>query len=103
MEPVTLTSAHNKFTLHDRAPAPRTAVETAPARPGERESVMPHASTLQDLSDRLREFARQRDWGRFHSPKNLAMALVAEAGELAAEFQWLTEAQSAELADPRHP
>jgi NTP pyrophosphatase (non-canonical NTP hydrolase) len=49
---------------------------------------------LSDLAARLREFAAARDWDQFHSPKNLAMALVAEAGELAAEFQWLTEEQS---------
>ena len=39
----------------------------------------------------------ERDWAQFHSPKNLAMALVAEAGELVEQFQWLTEAQSADL------
>ena len=49
---------------------------------------------MADLTQRLRDFAAERDWDQFHSPKNLAMALVAEAGELAAEFQWLTEAQS---------
>jgi dCTP diphosphatase len=49
---------------------------------------------LHDLALRLRQFAAERDWEQFHSPKNLAMALVAEAGELAAEFQWLTQAQS---------
>lgn len=49
---------------------------------------------LRELADRLRQFAEERDWEQFHSPKNLAMALVAEAGELAAEFQWMTEAQS---------
>lgn len=49
---------------------------------------------LADLAERLRHFAAERDWDQFHSPKNLAMALVAEAGELAAEFQWLTQAQS---------
>ena len=53
-----------------------------------------HSSPLSDLTQRLRDFAAERDWDQFHSPKNLAMALVAEAGELAAEFQWLTEAQS---------
>lgn len=52
------------------------------------------SSPLSDLTQRLRDFAAERDWDQFHSPKNLAMALVAEAGELAAEFQWLTEAQS---------
>jgi NTP pyrophosphatase (non-canonical NTP hydrolase) len=51
-------------------------------------------SQLAALARRLREFATERDWEQFHSPKNLAMALVGEAGELAAEFQWMTEAQS---------
>ena len=49
---------------------------------------------LTDLAMRLREFVAARDWDQFHTPKNLATALVAEAGELAAEFQWLTAAQS---------
>jgi len=53
-----------------------------------------HSPSLDDLTQRLRDFAAERDWDQFHSPKNLAMALVAEAGELAAEFQWLTEEQS---------
>ena len=51
------------------------------------------------LTQRLRDFAAARDWERFHSPKNLAMALAAESGELLEQFQWLTEAQSREL-DP---
>ena len=58
------------------------------------QSPTSHSSPLADLTQRLRDFAAERDWDQFHSPKNLAMALVAEAGELAAEFQWLTEAQS---------
>lgn len=49
------------------------------------------------LTERLRAFAHARDWDQFHTPKNLAMALTGEAGELAAEFQWLTEAQSGAL------
>jgi NTP pyrophosphatase (non-canonical NTP hydrolase) len=52
------------------------------------------SKSLEAVAQRLREFAAARDWDQFHSPKNLAMALVAEAGELAAEFQWLTQAQS---------
>jgi len=52
---------------------------------------------LHNLTLRLRQFAAERDWERFHSPKNLSMALTGEAGELAAEFQWLTEAESQEL------
>lgn len=52
---------------------------------------------FEDLSPRLAEFAAARDWEQFHSPKNLAMALAAESGELLEHFQWLTEAESAEL------
>jgi NTP pyrophosphatase (non-canonical NTP hydrolase) len=55
--------------------------------------------TLSELSDRLREFARARDWEQFHSPKNLAMALIAECAELVEHFQWLSEQQSFRL-DP---
>lgn len=58
-------------------------------------------SQLTDLTERLRAFARARDWDPFHTPKNLAMALTGEAGELAAEFQWLTEAQSTALEPER--
>jgi dCTP diphosphatase len=49
---------------------------------------------LERLQEQLRTFARERDWAQFHSPKNLAMALSVEAGELLELFQWLTEAQS---------
>ena len=54
---------------------------------------------LDTLREQLRAFAAARDWGQFHSPKNLAMALAAESGELLEIFQWLTEAQSRSL-DP---
>lgn len=53
--------------------------------------------SIEQLNARLREFARTRDWEQFHSPKNLSMALIAEAAELVEHFQWLTEAQSASL------
>lgn len=52
---------------------------------------------LHDLKLRLREFAAVRDWDQFHSPKNLSMALIAEAAELIEHFQWLTEEQSMQL------
>lgn len=52
---------------------------------------------LEILRDALREFADARDWNQFHSPKNLAMALSAESGELLEVFQWLTEEQSRSL------
>jgi len=58
---------------------------------------MPDTSDLLLLRDRLRAFAAERDWEQFHSPKNLSMALMVEAAELMEHFQWLTEAQSAEL------
>ena len=50
---------------------------------------------LEELRRRMREFVAERDWERFHSPKNLAMALSVEAAELVELFQWLTEAESA--------
>jgi len=53
--------------------------------------------TLETLAVKLAEFARERDWDQFHSPKNLAMALAGEVGELLEHFQWLTETQSREL------
>ncbi len=56
------------------------------------------ADSLDELSARLLAFARARDWEQFQSPKNLAMALAGEAGELLEHFQWLTEAQSASLS-----
>lgn len=46
----------------------------------------------------LRQFADERDWRQFHSPKNLAMALSAEVGELTEIFQWMTEADSHDAA-----
>ena len=52
---------------------------------------------LAELKLRVREFVAERDWDRFHSPKNLAMALSVEASELVELFQWLTEAESASL------
>ena len=58
----------------------------------------PPPPDLVHLRDRLRRFAAERDWDQFHSPKNLAMALIAEAAELVEHFQWLSERESAALA-----
>lgn len=58
----------------------------------------PNPHGLTQLRDALREFAAERDWDQFHSPKNLAAALSVEAAELLERFQWLTEAQSRTLA-----
>jgi NTP pyrophosphatase (non-canonical NTP hydrolase) len=55
----------------------------------------------EQIRDRLREFAAARDWERFHTPRNLALALCGEAGELAAELQWVADDRVAEqLRDP---
>jgi dCTP diphosphatase len=51
-----------------------------------------------DLRHRLRQFAADRDWDQFHTPKNLAIALSVEAGELLEHFQWLTPEQAAHLS-----
>lgn len=53
--------------------------------------------SLDNLNRRLLAFARERDWEQFHSPKNLAMALAGECGELLEHFQWLSEEQSGNL------
>jgi len=55
------------------------------------------SSNLNDLKQRLRNFAEVRDWDQFHSPKNLSMALSAEVAEIVEHFQWLTEEQSKNL------
>ena len=54
---------------------------------------------LDELTQRVRAFVEERDWDRFHSPKNLAMALSVEASELVELFQWLTEEES-DAPDP---
>lgn len=49
--------------------------------------------TIESLTAQLRDFARQREWEQFHSPRNLTMALCGEAGELVSLFQWLQDDQ----------
>ena len=51
------------------------------------------------LVEALRRFAGERDWEQFHSPKNLASALIVEAAELLEHFQWLTEDESRALPE----
>lgn len=52
---------------------------------------------LPDIQQKLRKFAEERNWSQFHSPKNLSMALAAEAAELLEIFQWVTEEQSKDI------
>lgn len=54
-------------------------------------------TSYDELQQRLKKFAVDRNWEQFHSPKNLAMALSGEAGELIEHFQWLTQQQSYEI------
>ncbi len=56
---------------------------------------------IETLSSAIDEFAKERDWQQFHSPKNLSMALIVEAAELVEHFQWLSERQSEELDHDR--
>ena len=49
---------------------------------------------IQHLAAEIKKFADARDWEQYHTPKNLSMAVAGEAGELVAEFQWLTAEQS---------
>ena len=58
----------------------------------------PSSDSLEHLRTRLARFAADRDWDQFHSPKNLSMALIAEAAELVEHFQWLSESASQALA-----
>jgi len=61
------------------------------------ETIHQPVNSLEQIKHTLREFAAERDWDQFHSPKNLAMALIVEAAELVEHFQWLSEAQSQTL------
>lgn len=54
---------------------------------------------IDELQQRLRDFASERDWEQFHTPKNLAMAVSVEAAELLELFQWLTPQQSVDFAE----
>lgn len=63
--------------------------------------MAPASNPLEVLQQRLREFARERDWDQFHSPKNLSMALIGEAAELVEHFQWLSEEQSTQLTEEK--
>ena len=57
---------------------------------------------LLDLRDTLREFATARGWRQYHTPKNLAMALIVEAAELVEHFQWATPKERSQVSATRH-
>lgn len=55
------------------------------------------SDSLTGLKQKLQAFVDERDWAQFHSPKNLAMAMIVEAAELVEHFQWDTESESRQL------
>ena len=55
--------------------------------------------SIEQLREALRRFSAERDWDQFHSPKNLSMALIVEAGELLEHFQWISEQESQALPE----
>lgn len=58
-------------------------------------------SDLVELRELVREFVRERDWDKFHTPRNLATALSVEASELLEPFQWLVSGEANELDDAK--
>jgi NTP pyrophosphatase (non-canonical NTP hydrolase) len=56
------------------------------------------ADSLQELRTRINDFVAERDWAQFHTPKNLAMAMIVEAAELVEQFQWDTPQESKQLS-----
>jgi dCTP diphosphatase len=81
--------------------APRRTPSAAPRRasPEPPRAVAPAARDFAVLEERVRRFRDERDWRRFHTPKDLALSVALEAAELLEHFQWRTDAEtSAELA-----
>ncbi len=57
------------------------------------------ADSLDGLREKLRSFALERDWDQFHTPRNLACAVVTEAAELLAHFRWADDAGASNLTE----
>jgi len=64
-------------------------------------SLTDASTSIAQLKRRVRQFARQRDWEQFHAPKNLSMALAAEAAELMEHFLWSTPQASRRIVRDR--
>ena len=58
---------------------------------------MDNQDSLENIRNRINTFVVERDWGQFHTPKNLAMAMIVEAAELVEHFQWDTPIESQNL------
>ena len=59
---------------------------------------MSNQDSLDNLRARINAFVNERDWAQFHTPKNLAMAMIVEAAELVEQFQWDTPVESQQLS-----
>ena len=59
---------------------------------------MKHSDSLENLRDKINQFVNEREWAQFHTPKNLAMAMIVEAAELVEQFQWDTPEESQQLS-----
>ncbi|HEY3299367.1 MAG TPA: nucleotide pyrophosphohydrolase [Methylophilaceae bacterium] len=59
-----------------------------------------NTDSLLSLIGRINRFVEERDWAQFHSPKNLAMAMIVEAAEVVEHFQWMSEQESRDLDEP---
>ena len=72
-----------------------------PLRLGHMASLNDSSTTVSELRDRVMAFVREREWEQFHAPKNLSMALAAEAAELMEHFLWASPEESRTVAkDP---
>lgn len=60
-----------------------------------------NSGELEDLRLMIRHFVEERDWDQFHTPKNLATALMVEAAELLEPFQWMATGEASELTDEK--
>ena len=81
--------------------ARRAAVATISCSWGQPHELPWHARNVSDLSElreRMRRFTDERDWGQFHDPKSLLLALVGEVGELSVLLQWLPASDVKDLA-----
>jgi NTP pyrophosphatase (non-canonical NTP hydrolase) len=58
--------------------------------------------SLENLRAKINQFVAERDWAQFHTPKNLAMAMIVEAAELVEQFQWDTPQESRQLTPEKH-
>jgi NTP pyrophosphatase (non-canonical NTP hydrolase) len=67
--------------------------------PGKNPSLADDTTTVAQLKVLVREFVNERNWQRFHNPKNLAMSLAIETGELLEHFQWLTMEEATAVKD----